>query len=312
MSHQVLTFISRFRTIDSSYDELQAIKVNRTNKYFLFQRMNTSLVFSCPRNKKHNERKRQINIELSSLPRFQPWKDCRIIHIDRSTPIGLLSNLIDSIRQTQFYTIDTESDYRTHQPCLIQIELVRSNSIVVLFEFCHFPYEKDHVRCHSIRTIFKEIFRSSNLLCSWGNLSIELLKFVEYGFFDQNMIEQSNTIDIQLEFQDWYNRTFTHRCSLSELTIDDDSSCTCLYRPIKQKHQTWSLQKAIAYTFGEFLDKRRTLSCWSRSLRSNHSNQRSTLSKYQTRTVIIDMIQYAIDDCLAVTKLAYLLDIFSS
>ena len=58
----------------------------------------------------------------------------------------------------------------------------------------------------------------------------------------------------------------------------------------------WGLQAAMADEFEQFLDKNETLNIWSRGLyRPDHK-------MYSHK--MISMIYYAIDDCLAVTKLA--------
>ena len=100
------------------------------------------------------------------------------------------------------------------------------------------------------------------------------------------------------DFKRWYNGIFVHQCHLSPLA-DDLPTCTCPHRPVKNKNQPWSLQKAVAYTFGQFLDKTRTRSKWSRSLFQADDNQ---------RWLVAELIQYAADDCLAATKLQMALE----
>ena len=70
----------------------------------------------------------------------------------------------------------------------------------------------------------------------------------------------------------------------------------------------WSLQMAIAYVFREFLDKTRTQSSWSRSLGLS-TGTKSLISNLKQKTIVNQMIQYAVNDCLAVTKLVKLLDL---
>jgi hypothetical protein len=50
-------------------------------------------------------------------------------------------------------------------------------------------------------------------------------------------------------------------------------------------------------TYGQFLDKNETLNIWS------HGLYRRSDEKYTGK--LLSMIKYAINDCLAVTKLAY-------
>ena len=114
-----------------------------------------------------------------------------------------------------------------------------------------------------------------------------------------------NTIDVQHHFKQWYNTIFKHSCGLQPFD-DDHILCTCSYRPVKDKNNKWSLQKAIAYTFNEFLDKRRTKSNWTRHLDLANVPHFFVLTKTQKK-VCEELIQYAVNDCLAVTKLIMVL-----
>ena len=64
-------------------------------------------------------------------------------------------------------------------------------------------------------------------------------------------------------------------------------------------HELWGLQAAIVEQFQQFLDKTETLNRWSRPLHYSYNTE--------TNKKIQSMINYAIHDCLAVTKLASLI-----
>ncbi|CAF4630506.1 unnamed protein product, partial [Rotaria sp. Silwood2] len=68
----------------------------------------------------------------------------------------------------------------------------------------------------------------------------------------------------------------------------------------------WSLQMAIAYAFHEFLDKSRTKSRWIRNLDITNNN-RSSVVNLKVNRIVEEMIEYAVNDCLAVTKLVSML-----
>jgi hypothetical protein len=126
--------------------------------------------------------------------------------------------------------------------------------------------------------------------------------------FSLNTVHQINAIDVQRRFKTWYNQTFPHICGLRP-SHEDSSLCLCLHRPVKNATNQWSLQRAIAYTFREFLDKSRTKSRWSQrlSLISNVHQYTMINSKMkQTRT---HLIIYAVNDCLAVTKLMMVVEL---
>ena len=73
-------------------------------------------------------------------------------------------------------------------------------------------------------------------------------------------------------------------------------------------HQ-WSLQMAIAFTFHEFHDKSLRNSRWSDPLDPSNVQVFSMLHPNQRRTRQ-RMVQYAVNDCLTVTKLATMLNLF--
>ena len=258
---------------------------------------------------KRNERQQQLNQQFSTLPAFTPINAYEVHHIHRATPTRLLHDLITLARETKTFTIDTEHDYRSRQPALIQVEFVRSSSIVLLIETCHLP-NKSSTSFWLIRSLLKMICQPSNLLLAWGSVVDELSAFASYGLVDSHMLNQLNTLDVQRHFKQWYNRTFVHGCGLEPFE-QDSALCTCAHRPVKDRHHSWSLQKAIAYAFDQFLDKSRTKSQWSRCL--DPTVARHAFVSHRLEDEIREqMIRYAVHDCLAVTKLMAIFDCFSS
>ena len=83
-------------------------------------------------------------------------------------------------------------------------------------------------------------------------------------------------IDLQAEFKAWH---------------------TAKYGTILIGGHKWGLQAAIADTYRQFLDKSQTWNVWSRGL------YRANDKDYTVK--LLSMIEYAVRDCLAVTKLAY-------
>ena len=247
-----------------------------------------------------NERQRQLNIQLSALPSFTPLNSYELYHINRSTSSLLLHDLIEMARKTMRYSIDTESDYRTHRPALIQIEFVRQRSIVLLVEVCHLPHQSSTL-FWLMRSLFKVILQPSNMMLSWGNGMRELSEFVSCGLFSTAMVDQLRMIDVQGRFKGWYNQTFRHTCGVP--SSEDHPSCTCPHRPVKNSNHPWSLQKTVACTFYQFLDKSRTKSHWSRPLDCGGDVRSSFLFNINANIIREQMVLYAANDCLAVTKL---------
>lgn len=247
-----------------------------------------------------NERQRRLNTYFSVLPKFKPLNNYQVYLINQSTSTMQLQNLIELARQTMTFTIDTEHDYYSRQPALIQIEFVgEKKSVVVLIETCHLP---PHVSILSwlIRSLFKVIFQPDKLILPWGNVIDELSAFIDCGLFSLNAIQQIHTIDVQHLFKPWYNEQYPHRCGLPS-SAGDHVTCTCPYRVVKNKHDRWSLQKAIAYLFDEFLDKSRTKSNWAQRLDSKDIRRFTITNRKEIDSR--ELILYAVNDCLAVTKL---------
>jgi hypothetical protein len=116
----------------------------------------------------------------------------------------------------------------------------------------------------------------SNVIYSWADVKKELVDFVRYGLFAFYTIKQLNVVDVKAKFKRWYSSTYA-----------DNPTGT----------HPWALQVAISTMFDEFLDKTETLNRWSRGLSlgcapDGHNSK------------LASMIQYAVNDCLAVTKLA--------
>ena len=251
-----------------------------------------------------HERQRQLNLKLSVLPAFTPVNDYETVYINRQTSKMLLPDLIQMARRTTRFTIDTEHDYYTHQPALIQIEMIRTQSVVLLIETCHLPHSSS-VLFWLIKSLLKVIFQPSNMIYAWGDAKQELVGFLPFNLFPAHAVQQLNSIDLQHQFKRWYNRNFPHNCGLS-LFAADDRLCTCLHRPVKEKNNAWSLQKAIAYTFNQFLDKSRTKSAWSRSLDIKNIPRHSVVNRDREKA-LEQLVLYAVNDCLAVTKLSMII-----
>jgi len=95
---------------------------------------NRTKMVSKSRQMNRNEQQRQLNVALSVYPKFSPLSDCQIYLLNQRTSPMLIQDLIQLARQTTRFTIDTECDYLTHEPALIQIEFLNTNSVVLLIE----------------------------------------------------------------------------------------------------------------------------------------------------------------------------------
>ena len=98
----------------------------------------------------------------------------------------------------------------------------------------------------------------------------------------------STMINVQSEFRYWYNWAQSH-CE----ACGPQTTCSCHEPDPYLPHDQWSLQKALIYTSGLFLDKSMTLDRWAAGLQSSQSS----LSKAKQTKLIL----YAIRDCFATT-----------
>lgn len=263
--------------------------------------------------KSKNYKEKQLNNLLGNLSAFTPFNDHRFIFINGYTRSIELFHLIQFARETNEFTIDTENDYSTNKPALIQIEFIHDESVVLLVEMNHLPHEKSSL-FWQIKALFKVIFDSKNKIFSWGNIKDELSKFTLFHLFESNAIDKIQNIDVQVNFKTWHQYHVEWvRQHLSSLSSSVSSPIineleTWSNRGIKEKNFTWALQKAIALVFVEFHDKSNRNKNWGRCL--DLKNSYIPWSKTPEEKADVDaMIKYAIDDCLAVTKLVTVLDL---
>jgi hypothetical protein len=213
--------------------------------------------------------------QLSMLPKFKPLNQYEVHIINRWTDTHLLHDIIHIAQNTTHFTVDTDSDMWTNKPALIQIELIRDvTSIVILVEVCHLPSHRQSLMFWLIRSLLKFILQPNKVIYAWGDGMDELLQFVDSGLFTSEQLEQLHMIHVQDEFKQWHQEQYGNTARVGD---------------------KWGLKAAISDQFNELLDKRETLNRWSRGL-----DRSSTDRDYDK---IQRMIHYAANDCLAVTKL---------
>lgn len=254
--------------------------------------------------KRRNARKEQMNAELSILPKFCSLNPYRIYYINRTTSTVLMYDLITLARTTSRFTIDTEKDFYSHVPALIQIEFIRSESIILLIETCHLP-DVSSVLFWLIRSLLKNILDRTKLILCWGDIFDELLDFVPTNLVSLELLRQINYRDVQHQFKVWCHQTYSE--DDLNLCIQNNLIRSYASTVIEDENHKWSLQMAIAFIFDEFLDKSLTKSRWSRPLDDMLAS--GHLARNRSDQAVVQRIEYAINDCLAVTKLVRILGI---
>ena len=214
--------------------------------------------------------------KLSCLPPFTPIVDYEVFFLHRSSNTNVLHHLIQLAQNTTFFSVDTEGDKYTNRPALIQLEFINETiSTVVLVEVCQLPSDQKSLVFWLIRSLFIFIFQRTTTIYAWGDALKELAKFVDYNLYNVDTLQEPTMINLQSHFLHWhYAKNKFYATNL----------------------QLWGLQAAVADQFEQFLDKTETLNTWSRGLDRLHAD------RYKDK--IQSMIQYAVNDCLAVTKLA--------
>ena len=152
-------------------------------------------------------------------------------------------------------------------------------SVVILVEVYHLPFHQDSLSFWLILSLLKFILQPTKIIYVWGNGEDELSRFVRYGLFTSDALKGLKMVNLQSKFQEW------HRESYGFSMVGNNK---------------WHLQAAIADQCGEFLDISEQWDTWSQGL-----DRRRTDSYRQNIQL---MIIYAVNDCLAVTKLAQIMN----
>ncbi|CAF2136421.1 unnamed protein product [Rotaria magnacalcarata] len=225
----------------------------------------------------------------------------RYYHIHHQTPMDILDDLIDYAKEVTNYTIDTEDQLQPppqpSKPALLQIEYVYENnpSILLIIEMMYLPKQHEPAFI-KIKQLLKIIFSNNHTIYLWGGIHKELKHFYRFGLFDENDINSVKERNIQDEFKCYLNQTYP------------------LSPDIKLKtNETYSLQFAIYKMFNQWLNKRFTLANFGCGLDPaldtiiiprQFSNQQKRIIEDEEE-IRKFMINYALNDCLAVTKLVY-------
>ncbi|CAF0829615.1 unnamed protein product [Adineta ricciae] len=273
------------------------------------------------RNRRRNAKKFEKNERLRvQYSQYRPTHNINIIHIHHRTPIDTIEQLICRAATTKRYTVDTESQSEGdgNTGALIQIEMVHSSddSTVILLETFYFPDAKSHL-VGRIKHLWSIIFNSDNEIITWGSVKNELKDFHRFEWMKIGKIRRRN---LQALFQDREDEEVTHPETESRGTTqvsfdtpgdndfyDDDDDVD--YEDTKKIK--YSLQTAVEMALQKFLDKAFTRYPWGcgLDLALNTWQHKLFQKQYYNRQVEqqtrIDMTNYAVHDCTAVTEVYF-------
>lgn len=232
------------------------------------------------------EKKLQKLCKEGRLIPFQQPENYSCYFIHEKTEIQLVDDLIDQGRLTIHYSIDTEGDPFLHRPAILQVEFIRHDapSIVIIMEASYLPRSTSPL-LRKIQQLWSIIFTTNNHIYSWGPALKELEQFNANNLFNSNIIIYDH--DVQEKF------------SGGEL---------------------YSLQAAIKFEFGEYLNKTATLAEWACGIDlyldtyipkdSIGPERRYRINEEKKYRAILK--QYAINDVFAVTRLIYQINLSNS
>lgn len=240
-----------------------------------------------------NARKELQNYQYQQqFPSFYIPTPCyQIYHIHHFTRSDIVEMIIDHFKHCKLYSVDTECDCYTNKIALIQIHSIPSQfpSFVLFVELNHLP-SPDQELFSKLRFLFELLFRDGNRIYCWGPPLSELEKALHYSLFSFPL--GCDLINLQQLFKPWVERELP-LCAVCLSDSDDLRECSCKRIPHVGTNEHWSLQNAICYVLGQFLDKSNTKFTWSSFLDPNYS----TLPSSSLQNVI----RYAAYDTLAVS-----------
>ncbi|CAF2785236.1 unnamed protein product [Rotaria sp. Silwood2] len=249
------------------------------------------------------------------FPPYHPNKPYVLHFVNSLITEQELKHLCTVINNTMDFIFDTESDYHTKMPALIQILIVQPDpqpSLLLLIETNHLPNSSSSLFL-GIQHLLHAITRTGTYLYAWGSLLDELERFKIYQFFSMSI--SSHIINVQRVFTGWFNEYLNEqsRNNNNNTTADDNSLVlkapefnpelflppAMINRLKVMNNQLWSLQDAIAYLFYQYLSKRDTLRSWSIGLDKRLSSCNKNFSlNYRRR-----LITYASFDCLSLMNI---------
>ena len=281
------------------------------------------------RNWRRTTKRIERNEELrAKYPPFHSLSEVEIVHVHQHTPIDVINELIIKANRTHRYTVDTESEL-SGRGALVQIEMVHTinQSTVLLCEVAYFP-ERNSILYEKVNELISIVFSESNEILSWGSLEDEFNNFTEFEMFKTGKVRMKK--DMQFLFSRWNaDRTShpererregeTRRSAIDWFETPDEqegseSQDGMDIDGLKIDRQPISLQDAVASTFKSFLDKSETINRWRCGLDlalntwktrwfTKHGYSQGEEKEKRSR-----MRDYAVNDCLAVTRLYFHMD----
>ncbi|CAF1587901.1 unnamed protein product [Rotaria magnacalcarata] len=230
--------------------------------------------------KRHNLRttfKKKLH-EHELATKYPPFELLKFeqLFINFRTTDSTLIHLIDQIKSTTVFTLDTESVLIPYQPnaaALIQVQIILSESVssVELIEMCHLPRAYEHTFT-LVKQFFQTLFNADNNIFIWENIN-ELHSFCSYNLFTYDQLDLCNPINLQNAFKTHWNEQHPHQPTTSSASINYSD---------------------LAFELSEWWDKRQTTSSFDIGLDPTLYHFNSAEIEHRQ-----SLVRYAVYDCLS-------------
>lgn len=211
-------------------------------------------------------------------PAFEPVNSYSHYIMNKFTQNQILHFLIELAQAASSFSVTPLFDSHTDMAAIIVVEVINEReSTVVLVETCHLPFDPKSLQFWLIKSFMQTVFKPEKTIFSWDDTYGQLLRFVQFGLFTESCLDMVNIVDVRREYLQFDLRFFQ-----------------CQRKGI----QFWSLEQVIGNLFNEFIDQPNNERIWSQGF-------------YQPERRIVHhpalsaLVQYAVDSCLAVTKLVH-------
>lgn len=220
--------------------------------------------------------------KFNNLSEFTALNAYSYYFMNKYTANDLLHFLNQLAQEPSSFTVSTLLDTYTETPAIIVVEIIDpQESVIVFVETCHLPHNRTSLQFWLIKSFVKTVLKSEQAIFAWENPYDQLSRFLHCGLFTRDLLDEARFVDVRAEYLEFDFRLFKH------------------YRT---GVRFWPLEKVIDNIFNEFLDQRESENIWSQGF-------------YQPFRGIVNhralqpLVQYAINACLAVTKLVHFMRI---
>lgn len=140
-----------------------------------------------------------------------------IIHIRPSTTTRVYSDIIFHLKAARKYTMTSKSRGENGEKMSLYIDAsLSTRSIMIIIDYDH-ERDANTTYVSTLRDLFRLVFERSKFVLGWGDLRIELERFVQFRLFSDAQLVELYPIDLQQMFKVWYDE-WINRSDTSKIT----------------------------------------------------------------------------------------------